>query len=39
MSKAHMYTALIALAAYAAVSMLQSSWPIPVIGKHLPGGK
>lgn len=37
MSKEVMHTALIALAAYAVVSLVQSKFELPVIGKYLPG--
>jgi histidinol dehydrogenase len=33
-----MHTALIALAAFAAVSFVQKIYPIPVVGVYLPGG-
>lgn len=39
MNKQVMHTALIALAAFAVVNMIQGSYQIPVIGKYLPGGK
>lgn len=39
MNKQVMHTALIALAAFAVVSMIQGSYAIPAIGKYLPGGK
>lgn len=38
MTKAHMNTALIALAAFAIVAAVQSKYQIPVVGKYLPGG-
>lgn len=31
------HTALIALGAFAAVTMIQGFYPIPVVGKYLPG--
>lgn len=37
MDKAVIHTALIALAAFAVCSIVQSSFPIPVVGKYLPG--
>jgi hypothetical protein len=39
MTKAHFNTALIALAAFAAVTLVQSYYQIPVVGKYLPGAK
>jgi len=40
MSKEHVYTALIALAAYAAVAFIQKSVvEIPVVGTYLPVAK
>ena len=36
MSKEVIHTALIALAAFAVVAMVQSKFPIPVIGDYLP---
>lgn len=36
MSKAHINTALIALAAYAIVAAVQSKFEIPVVGAYLP---
>lgn len=39
MNKAHLNTALIALAAFAAVTLVQSYYQIPVVGKYLPGAK
>jgi len=39
MSKAQISTALIALAAFAAVALVQSKYAIPVVGKYLPGAK
>ncbi len=37
MSKEVMHTALIALAAFAICSVVQSQFSIPVVGKYLPG--
>jgi hypothetical protein len=38
-NKAMLHTALIAIAAFAAVKILQTKvMPIPVIGQYLPGG-
>lgn len=37
MNKQVLHTALIALAAFAAISAVQKSYKIPVIGKFLPG--
>ena len=37
MSKEVRHTALIALAAFAAVAFVQSQFAIPVVGKYLPG--
>lgn len=36
MTKAHFNTALIALAAYAVVALVQSKFEIPVVGAYLP---
>lgn len=36
MSKAHLNTALVALAAYAVVALIQSKFEIPVVGAYLP---
>ena len=32
------HTALIALGAFAVATMIQGFYPIPVVGKYLPGG-
>lgn len=37
MSKEVMHTALIALAAFAVCTLVQSSFKVPVVGKYLPG--
>lgn len=39
MKKEYVHTAIIALAAFAVCKLVQSSFPIPVIGAYLPGGK
>ena len=36
MTKAHLNTALVALAAYAIVALVQSKFEIPVVGAYLP---
>lgn len=36
MNKAHLHTALIALAAYAVVALIQQNFAIPVVGAYLP---
>jgi hypothetical protein len=38
MNKQVLHTALIALAAFAVVSIIQDNVKIPVVGKYLPGG-
>lgn len=39
MTKAHISTAVTALAAFAVIALVQSYYPIPVVGKYLPGAK